>query len=309
MAAVARSVRDLGQRDHAAADAGPDRDPVLGALDAAVSDGARARRCTARRRARGVGRPRLLLARAQPQEGRGGRDRAVGRRVAEPRERAPRGARHRSLHRGCDRVDRVWRAHAARRRQRRTGARAGLRDRGRHQVDRRPARAVAACGRARHRVARGPRARRSQPGLDGARRHAVRSDFAEMPDLPFGEGVPRREDRPASRAAGRSATQKGERAPAARARSAVDARPAGPDPRAPRAARLVRWVVGAASGRNRVRGRPRVWRYSRARTGRVSRADAHSSPVARARLSRGRARESCRREASGLRSVRNCATR
>ena len=47
-----------------------DRDPVLGALDGAVPDGARARRCAARRRARGVGRPRLLLARAQPQAGR-----------------------------------------------------------------------------------------------------------------------------------------------------------------------------------------------------------------------------------------------
>ena len=40
VAADARSVRDLGQRDHAAADARRDGDPVLGALDAEVPDGA-----------------------------------------------------------------------------------------------------------------------------------------------------------------------------------------------------------------------------------------------------------------------------
>jgi hypothetical protein len=89
----------------------------------------------------------------------------------------------------------------------------------------------------------------------------------------------------------------------------VDARPQRSSPRAPRAAWIVRRVVGAAAGRIRVRGRPCVRRYSRARAGRVSRADAHSSPLASARLSRRRARESCRREASGIRSVRNCCTR
>ena len=308
MAALARSVRDLGQRDHAAADPGPDRDPVLGALDAALPDGARARGCAARRRPRGVGRARLLLARAQPQEGRGGGDRAVGGRIAEPGERAARGAGHRAVHRGCDRVDRVRRAGAARRRQRRPRARTGLRDRGRHQVDRGPARAVAASGRARHRVARGSRTGRSQPGPHGARCDAVRADLAEMPDLPFREGLHRREDGAASRASGRRAAQEGERAASARARGAVDARPARSRARPPRPARLVRRVVGAAAGPIGVGCRPRVRRYSRPRARRVSRADAHSSPVAHTRLSRGHARESCRGEASRLRSVRNCCT-
>jgi hypothetical protein len=263
VAAHARSVRDLGQRDHAPADPRRDGDPLLGALDGAVSDGDRARRGTTRRRARRVGRARLLLARAESVVRCADRREGVRGHAAAPRERAAPGARHRAVHRGCDRIDRVRRARAARRRQRRARTRPRVRDRARHQIDRGTARAVAACRRADGSAARRSPTRRSQPGPDGARRDAVLADVAALPPLPARRTLHRRAHRPSRRAAHRRRAQEGERAAGARTRRAVDGRRRSRRARAPRARGPVRRPLGAAAGQRSIRDRSRARRYRR----------------------------------------------
>ncbi len=263
MAEVARSICDLGQRDHAAADPRPDRDPVLGALDGQIPDRARARDGTTRRRARSVGRPRLLLARAQPQEGRRDDHGELRWRATAYRERAARRARHRPVHRWRDRLDRICRAHTARRWQRGARARTGLRHHRRHQIDRGPARALAARRRARHRVARGAGSRRSQSRLDGARRLAVLADLAEVPALPAREGVHRRARRQAGNAARRRGPKKAGRAADPRARGAVALERGRARPRAAITGRVVRWPLGAPARRCDRRGRERTRRHLR----------------------------------------------
>ena len=74
----------------------------------------------------------------------------------------------------------------------------------RHQVDRRAEGAVGARRRADDRAARGRRARRSQPGPDGARRDGVHADVAALPRVPARDALRRGAHRAPGRAAGRS---------------------------------------------------------------------------------------------------------
>ena len=270
-------------------------------MDGEVPDGDRARGGTARRRARRVGRARLLLARAQPQEG----CRVGARQVARDGERAARGAWHRSVHRGCDRVDRVWRTHAARRWQRRARARSRLRDHGGHQVDRRAETTVEARRCARHGVAREAGARRSQPRPDGARCDAVHADVAALPALPDRWRVCRLQDRSTNRAAGHRTAKEAVRAPAARSRFIVDVRRARHRARQTRAEGAVRWLVGAPF----VRCRRRVRRYTGSGSDRVSRSNSQSSPIMHSCVPRGDARQPCPGCPFGLRRFRSRSTR
>jgi len=275
VAAHARSVRDLGQRDHAAADPGRDGDPVLGALDDAVPDGDGARLRAARRCPADLGRARLLLARAEPVVGCAGGARP--RRDAEDRSGATLGARDRAVHRRRDRVDRVRRARTAGRRQRRARARAGVRRRARHQVDRGRQGTVGARGRADDGPPRRRRARGSQPGPDGARRDRLRADVAALPRLSARAAMHRGAHGAAGGAAGRRRTQEAERAPHARAHARVDrgagrdrARP--PPPRGP-----VRRAVGAPVDGGRRGPRRRARSHARG----TPRPDAVAPPAAR----------------------------
>ncbi len=183
MAPFSRSLRDLGQRDHAAADASADGDPVLGALDGAVSNGDRARDGAARRRASRLGRARILLARAQSLDRRTRGAGAMGRCTSRRGERASEGSRHRPVHRRSDRVDRVRRASPARRRQRGAGSVSRLRASARHQIDCRRARALDPCGSADGGVAENARTRRAQPGADGAGSVDLQPAVAALPPV------------------------------------------------------------------------------------------------------------------------------
>jgi hypothetical protein len=298
VAANARSVRDLGLRDHAPADARRNRDPVLGALDGAISNGEGTRRRAARRRARRVGRSGLLLARAQPARRRArGRD-AIRRRAAEPRGGAPRGAGHRAVHSRRDRVDRIRRARAARRWQRRARARAGVRDPARHQVDRRATRAVDARRRIDDRASRRRGTRRSQPGPDGARRDTVLADDACVPRLPARRALRGREDRSLARAAGGGAAQAGIGAAEDRVDRDVDRRPRRDRARQARAVRAVRRAVGAATVR--ARGRPRDGRCGSHAGGALA-TDPDPSPAGTHRRTRRDAGDAWQAARSGLR--------
>ncbi len=205
MAPHARSVRDLGQRGHAAADARCNGDPVLGALDGAVPDGDRARVRTARRGARELGRARLLLARTQSVVGRAGGSRP--RSGAAHGRRAAHGSRHRAVHRGCDRLDRIRRARAARRRQRRARAGASVRRRARHQVIRGTEGAVGPRRCTDDRTAHHRGAWRSQPRAHGARRNGVYADLAALPPVSARHALQRRANGTSGRVSGGRQTQ------------------------------------------------------------------------------------------------------
>ena len=122
VAADARSVRHLGVGDHAATNAGQDRDPVLATVDGAVA-GHRIARCC--RRGHGdqtLGRPRLLLAGAQPAKGGQADRRRVGRPLPPRLGRRAGVAGSGALHRRRDLQHRVQPTRTDRGRQRRPGA-------------------------------------------------------------------------------------------------------------------------------------------------------------------------------------------
>lgn len=278
VATHARSVRDLGQRDHAAADARGDGDPVLGELDGEVPHGDGAREGSARRRARRVGGPRLLLARAQSAPRSAGGER----RPAPQRRRAAGGAGHRSLHGGRDRFDRLRRARAARRWQRLARARARVRDRGRYQEHRGREGHVGARRRADDGIAAHGGSRRSEPGPDGARSHDLLADAAALPGLPAREAVRRERDGAPGRATGDARAKEGERPAAPRAHARVARARRRDRPRAAHARRPVRRAVGAAA----VGRRDAARRYGGSHGGGSSRPDADSSPIAHHRGAR-----------------------
>ncbi len=248
MAPHAGPVRDLGQRSDVAADAGRHGDPVLGALDGEVSDGDGARGRTARRRARAVGGARVLRARTIAARRREGDRFAVRRQAAFEGERAARDQGHRAVHRGCDRVDRARRTSAARRRQRGARAVARVRDVGGHQVHRGQQGVVESRRRADDGAAGDLGTRRSQSGLDGARRDAVLAHVTAMLDLPARGalcGTSRGQD--GSTAGDRTAQEAGS-APGTRANARLD-RGRSRRTRTSQARWLVRRAVGAAGSR------------------------------------------------------------
>ena len=105
-----RPVPRLAVGDHAAADDGEGGRALLRALPARWPTVERAGRGAARRRAARLGRAWLLRAGAQPARLRAGGGRAHGGDFPRHRSGAARAARHRRLHRGGDRRDRLRRA-------------------------------------------------------------------------------------------------------------------------------------------------------------------------------------------------------
>src|SRR5262249_38826134 len=104
---AARPLSRLALRDHAAADHHKGGRALFRALYRALAEGALARGGAARGRAQAVGRARLLRTRATSARLRQGGGRAPWRTFSTKPSGAGRAARHRALHGGGDRSDRI----------------------------------------------------------------------------------------------------------------------------------------------------------------------------------------------------------